>query len=49
MATAQTRLAIASADGHIAAVAVANSLAAATGDTSPFEVAGAAVNNPWRS
>lgn len=40
-------LAIASADGYIAAVAVAHGLAVATRDTGPFEAAGAAVINPW--
>ena len=41
-------LAIASADGHIAAIAAANGLAIATRDTGPFEAAGATVFNPWR-
>lgn len=41
-------LAIASVDGCIAAVAVANGLAVSTRDTGPFEAAGAAVINPWR-
>jgi toxin FitB len=41
-------LAIASADGYIAAIATANGLAVASRDTSPFEAAGAAVINPWR-
>jgi predicted nucleic acid-binding protein len=40
-------LAIASADGYIAAIATANGLAVATRDTGPFEAAGAAVINPW--
>jgi toxin FitB len=40
-------LAVASADGYIAAIAAANGLAVATRDTGPFEAAGAAVINPW--
>lgn len=40
-------LAIATADGLIAATAAANGLAVATRDTSPFEAAGATVINPW--
>ena len=40
-------LAIAAADGYIAAIAAANGFAVATRDTSPFEAAGAAVINPW--
>ncbi len=40
-------LAIASADGYIAAIAAANGLAVASRDTGPFEAAGAAVFNPW--
>ncbi len=40
-------LAIASADGCIAATAVANGLTVATRDTGPLEAAGAAVINPW--
>ena len=40
-------LAIASADGYIAAIAAANGLAVATRDTVPFEAAGATVINPW--
>jgi toxin FitB len=49
MSTARAAgLAIASADGYIAAIAAANGLAVATRDTSPFEAAGAAVINPWR-
>jgi toxin FitB len=42
-------LAIASADGYIAAIAVANGLTVATRDTVPFEAAGAAVINPWQT
>lgn len=40
-------LAMAAADGYIAAIAAANGFAVATRDTSPFEVAGATVINPW--
>ncbi len=40
-------LAIASADGYIAAIAASNGLAVATRDTGPFEATGAAVINPW--
>jgi toxin FitB len=48
MATARAAgLAIASADGYIAAIAVANGLAVATRDTGPFKAAGAAVIDPW--
>jgi predicted nucleic acid-binding protein len=39
--------AIASADGYIAAIAIANGLTVATRDTGPFEAAGVAVINPW--
>ncbi|OWW04734.1 plasmid stability protein StbB [Rhizobium sp. R72] len=39
--------AIGTADGYIAATAVANGLAVATRDTSPFETAGLKVINPW--
>lgn len=39
-------LAIAVADGYIAAIAVANGLAVATRDTGPFEAVGATVINP---
>ena len=42
------RLAIASADGYIAAIAMANNLAVATRDVGPFKAAGAAVINPWQ-
>jgi hypothetical protein len=42
-------LAIAAADGYIAAIAAANGFAVATRDTSPFEAAGATVINPWLS
>ena len=42
-------LAIASAEGYIAAIAAANGLTVATRDTGPFEAAGAAVINPWQA
>lgn len=49
MAKARTAgLPIATADGYIAAIAVADRFAVATRDTSPFEAAGAAVINPWQ-
>ena len=49
MAKARTSgLAIASADGYIAAIAAANGFTVATRDTGPFEAAGAAVINPWQ-
>ena len=41
-------LAIASADGYIAAIAAANGLAVATRATGPFEAAGVGVINPWQ-
>ena len=44
-----TGLAIASADGYIAAIAAANGLAVATRDSGPFEAAGVAVINPWQA
>lgn len=40
-------LAVAPADGYIAAIAAANGFAVATRDTSPFEAAGVTVINPW--
>jgi hypothetical protein len=40
-------LAIATADGYIAAIAAANGFAVATGDTAPFAAAGVPVINPW--
>jgi toxin FitB len=40
-------LAIASADGYIAAIAAANGLVVATRDSGPFEAAGVKVINPW--
>lgn len=48
MSTARAAgLAIASADGYIAAIAVANGLAVATRDTGPFKAAGVEVIDPW--
>ncbi|HMO47392.1 MAG TPA: type II toxin-antitoxin system VapC family toxin [Rubrivivax sp.] len=41
--------AITTADGYIAAIAVANGLAVASRDTGPFVAAGAAVINPWQA
>jgi toxin FitB len=50
MSTARAAgLAIASADGYIAAIAATNSLAVATRDTRPFKAAGAAVIDPWQA
>jgi predicted nucleic acid-binding protein len=40
-------LAVAAADGYIAAIAAAHGLAVATRDTGPFAAAGVAVINPW--
>jgi len=40
-------LAIATADGYIAAIAATNGLTVATRDTRPFEAAGVTVINPW--
>lgn len=40
-------LAIATADGYIAAIAAANGFAVATRNTHPFEAAGVTVINPW--
>jgi hypothetical protein len=42
-------LAIATADGYIAAIAAANGFTIATRDTSPFEASGVAVINPWEA
>ena len=42
-------LSIATADGYIAAIATTNGFAVATRDTGPFEAAGTAVINPWRT
>ncbi|SFI34957.1 hypothetical protein SAMN05216304_102371 [Bosea sp. OK403] len=39
--------AIATVDGYIASIAVANRLTVATRDTSPFEAAGVPIINPW--
>ena len=47
--TKNAGLAIATADGFIAAIAITNSFAVATRDSSPFEAAGSAVINPWNS
>lgn len=41
-------LAIATADGFIAAIARANEFSVATRDTAPFEAAGITVINPWK-
>lgn len=50
MAKARTAgLAIATADGYIAAIAAANRFAVATRDTGPFEAAGVDVINPWQA
>ncbi len=40
-------LAIATADGYIAAIAAANGFTVATRDTDPLEAAGVAVIDPW--
>ena len=40
-------LAVATADGVIAAIAAANGFAVATRDTRPFDAAGVTVINPW--
>jgi toxin FitB len=45
----KTGLAIAAADGFIAAIAATNGLAVATRDTRPFEAAGVTVINPWKA
>lgn len=42
-------LAIAAADGYIAAIAAAHGFAVATRDISPFEAAGTIVINPWQA
>jgi toxin FitB len=39
---------LSTADGLIAAIALANRMMVATRDTSPFETAGISVVNPWR-
>ena len=41
-------MAISTADGYIAAIAVTNGFAVATRDTSPFGAAGTAAINPWQ-
>lgn len=41
-------LAIATADGYIAAIAAANGFAVASRDTVPFEAAGVPAINPWQ-
>lgn len=43
-----TGKAIGQADGYIAAIAAANELIVASGDTKPFEAAGLEVLNPWK-
>ncbi len=40
-------VAIAAADGYIAAIAATNRFSVATRDTRPFEAAGTSVINPW--
>ena len=40
-------LAVATADGVVAAIAAANGFAVATRDTRPFDTAGVTVINPW--
>lgn len=47
--TRASGLAIATADGYIAASAAANGFAVATRDVSPFRAAGLTVVNPWES
>ncbi|MCA0325146.1 MAG: type II toxin-antitoxin system VapC family toxin [Proteobacteria bacterium] len=42
-------MAVAAADGYIAAIAATHGLAVATRDAGPFEAAGVAVINPWRA
>lgn len=42
-------LAIASADGYIAAIAATLGLTVATRDTGPFQAAGVAFVNPWQA
>jgi predicted nucleic acid-binding protein len=42
-------VAIAAADGYIAAVAAANNFTVATRDTDPFRAAGIPVINPWEA
>jgi predicted nucleic acid-binding protein len=45
----KTGLAIATADGFIAAIAAANGFSVATRDASPFRAAGATVIDPWQA
>lgn len=40
-------LAIATADGYIAAIALSQQMSVATRDTAPFTAAGVRVENPW--
>ncbi len=47
--TRKAGLAVATADGYIAAIALANRFEVATRDTGPFEAAGVAVINPWQA
>ena len=47
--TRKAGLAVATADGYIAAIALANRFEVASRDTGPFEAAGVAVVNPWRA
>jgi predicted nucleic acid-binding protein len=42
-------LAVATADGYIAATALANGMMVATRDTGPFAAAGVAIINPWQA
>ena len=50
MAKARAKgLAVATADGYIAAIAAANGFTVATRDTGPFLAAGTAVINPWQA
>jgi len=42
-------LAVETADGFIAAIALANGFTIATRDTTPFEAAGVSVINPWEA
>lgn len=44
-----TGLAIAAADGYIAAIAATNRFSVATRDVSPFQAAGLNVINPWNN
>lgn len=46
--TRSAGLAIATADGYIAAIAAANGFTVATRETGAFEAAGSAVINPWK-